>query len=154
MDTVNYTILASNLEGNSIIVRPYSPDFKYSPEEYQPVNINFTNLDPNQDVYAQIAAYMQPLIQSILVHETDKGDYTTVAAQLSTVSPLQLQTVSVSSIQSLTSANTQLNDALMSISTPTTALQVHVDFVTNFQLQDTFSGMMSATLLDGIEFVA
>ena len=153
MDTVNYTILASNLEGNSIIVRPYSPDFKYSPEEYQPVNINFTNLDPNQDVYAQIAAYMQPLIQSILVHETDKGDYTTVAAQLSTVSPLQLQTVSVSSIQSLTSVNTQLNDALMSISTPTSALQVHVDFVTNFQLQDTFSGMMSATLLDGIEFV-
>jgi hypothetical protein len=153
MDTVNYTILASSLEGNSIIVRPYSPDFKYSPEEYQPVNINFTNLDPNQDVYAQIAAYMQPLIQSILVHETDKGDYTTVAAQLSTVSPLQLQTVSVSSIQSLTSINTQLNDALMSISTPTTALQVHVDFVTNFQLQDTFSGMMSATLLDGIEFV-
>ena len=153
MDTVNYTILASSLEGNSIIVRPYSPDFKYSPEEYQPVNINFTNLDPNQDVYAQIAAYMQPLIQSILVHETDKGDYTTIAAQLSTISPLQLQTVSVSSIQSLTSINTQLNDALMSISTPTTALQVHVDFVTNFQLQDTFSGMMSATLLDGIEFV-
>ena len=153
MDTVNYTILASSLEGNSIIVRPYSPDFKYSPEEYQPVNINFTNLDPNQDVYAQIAAYMQPLIQSIIAHEADKGDYIAVAAQLSTVSPLQLQTVSVSSIQSLTSINTQLNDALMSISTPTTALQVHVDFVTNFNLQQTFSGMMSATLLDGIEFV-
>jgi hypothetical protein len=155
MDTVNYTILGSNLESNSIVVRPYSTEFKHPPEQYPPVNINFTNLDPNFDVYTQIAALVQPIIQSVIAHESDKSDYTTMAAQLSTVSPIELQTISITSINALASAasNIMANNALETIGTPLSTIQFQAEFSANWNLQQTYNQMTSALTLSGVEFI-
>jgi hypothetical protein len=155
MNTVNYTILGSSLDANSIIVRPYSPDFKYPPENYQPVNINFTNLDPNLDVYTQLAAYIQPIIESILLQEADKGDYTSLAAQISSISPVQMQTVAISSIQALAAeaSNAMVNEALATVGTPLSTIQFQAEYTANWNLQQTYNQMTSALSLSGIEFI-
>jgi hypothetical protein len=150
MDTVNFTILDSNLEANSIVVRPYSSDFKYPPEAYAPYNINFTNLNPNYDIGVQIANYMQPIIQSILRDEADKSEYTTIASQLTSLSANQMQSVPVSTMQLV---NLEMETNLASISTPASALQFQSDMVVNYQLQQTFSNMTSTLLLSGVEFI-
>lgn len=154
-DIINYTILGSNLDANSIVVRPYSSDFKNPPEYYQPVNINFTSLDPNYDAYAQIAAIVQPIIESIIYQEADKTDYSPLFAQVSSASPLQMLSVSITSIQAMASAmqNVMANQALATVGTPLSTLQFQAEYATNWNLQQTYSEMTSALALSGIEFI-
>lgn len=155
MNTVNYTILGSSLDANSIIVRPYSSDFQNPPEYYQPVNINFTNLDPNYDIYPQIAAIIQPIIDSVLLQEADKTDYTPLAAQISGISPIEMVSVPITSIQAMTSAmtNEMVNQSLATVGTPLSTISFQAEYVANWNLQETYSQMTSSLVLSGIEFI-
>jgi hypothetical protein len=56
---------------NSIIVRPYSPDFKNEKSAYPCFNISITNLDPEQNIEEQIALLARPIVETILKQEAE-----------------------------------------------------------------------------------
>lgn len=155
MDNVNFKILQSNLEANSIVVKPYSSEFKYPPENYAPFNINFTNLDPNKDLNTQIAIYTQQIVNSIIEHEKDKSEYLNFASQLSSITETELQTVPVSTIQTFLAevSSEQINQSLSAISTPLINIINQAETVVNWNLNQTYSEMTSSLLLSGVEFI-
>jgi hypothetical protein len=146
MEDVNFQIINYSLDGNSIIVRPYSTQFKYASSFYNPVNINFTNLDPNIDLNIQIAAFIQPLIDSILKNESDVSHFQPLlsALTLDTISTVPLTDV----INHITSPQPLSNGLI-----PLSGIQDQANSVVSYKLQETYNNMLSSTLFDGIEFL-
>ena len=143
MNDVNFTIVDYSIEGNSILVRPYSPDFKNPPETYSVGNINITNLNDNEDILIQIAKYMRPVVQSILNSETD---ITTVVPLVTSLELNKTYNIplSVLNIASFTPSTTNI---------PLSSVSDHSEYVIENKLQETYSAMLSATLLGDIDFL-
>jgi hypothetical protein len=140
MNDISFEILSTSIEGNSIIVRPYSTEFKHPPDAYAPANINISSLDKNVDILTQIALYVQPMVNAIIAMESDVSDYEPLISQINTNTILS---VPISSI----------NLTYQPATVPLNIVQDQVNYVTINQLHQTFNEMASATLLSGIDFI-
>jgi hypothetical protein len=136
-DTIDFTIISYNLEGNSIVVRPHSPDFKNDPNSYPAFNLQITTLNENQDILAQIANRIRPAIQSILLSEADTSSYSQIVSSLS-AGKYSVPIVSVN----------DLNNFTIQVS----AIQNEVN-VTIGELNNTFNNMLSTQLFENINFL-
>jgi hypothetical protein len=145
MENISFEILDYSLEGNGIVVRPFSTEFKNPSASYSPMNINFTNLNPDLDLNLQIASIVQPVIQSIINYESDTSQFQPLVSSLSVNT---IQSVPISDIVELLIPSPMTNSSI-----PLTAVQEQVDSVVTYKLNETYNNMLSATLLDGIEFL-
>jgi hypothetical protein len=68
-NNIGFTIINHDEVNNSILVRPHSPDFKKSAEEYDCYNISLANLDESKDISSQIAILIKPVVDEILKRE-------------------------------------------------------------------------------------
>jgi hypothetical protein len=72
-DTTNFGFIIKEISAdtNSVVVWPYSPLFKKPANQYLPINVALTNLSPDIDYNTQIAATCKPIIDSILLQESE-----------------------------------------------------------------------------------
>jgi hypothetical protein len=158
MNHISFTILSVNVDADSVVVRPQSDLFQNNPESYAPFNINLTGLDKNQDILTQIASYTLPIVNSILVQESDKTSYLNVLSGLNSNSTY---TVPISDISNLIPyipetplvQPSYISAPIVQSSFPISSIQETVDTIVTYKVDSTYSSMLSSTLLEGIEFI-
>lgn len=141
-DTVGFTILNVSVDGNSILIRPFSDKFKNPPETYPVFNITITNLDQNFDPVTQLAKIAEPIVNGILENETvELSSYTPY------LSTLQSTTYNIP-ISSFSEAS-YITGTYIALS----AIQNTIDSSVNRALQATMNNMASAVALQGVQFL-
>jgi hypothetical protein len=68
---IEVTIIHSDIEHNSIVVRPYCKRYKNPAETYPPININFTSLNHELNIAAQLVELCKPTVAYNLIKENE-----------------------------------------------------------------------------------
>jgi hypothetical protein len=138
-DTIDFTVISYNLEGNSIIVKPNSPNFKNDPNTYPVFNLQISTLDQNQDLLTQIAHRVSPIIDSILLNEADTSSYAPLISSLSSTS----YSIPVSTVNQYNNSNIVVSSGEM---------QQNINIVIE-DMNKTFNNMLSTQIFENIKFL-
>jgi hypothetical protein len=68
---IEVTIIHSDIEHNSITVRPYCKRYKNAAETYVPININFTSLNSELNIPAQLIEICKPIVAHNILKESE-----------------------------------------------------------------------------------
>jgi len=146
-DDIGFKILNVSIEGDSILVRPYSPKFKYPADIYPVLNINIRKLDQNIDPIIQIAKIMKPVVDYHLDLETTEID--TYAPYLSGL----IENVQNDVTYSVPLSALSDPSSIIGLQIPLSEVQNQIDTSLKSAYQNTMNQMASATALDGVEFL-
>ncbi len=118
---ISFEIISTDIETDSVLVRPWSSLYKNPPSEYPIYNIAISNLVSEQDINTQIARVCLPIVKSTLLRESSAFDAlvgyitenTNVVHTLSSVSDIDgsVTVPNLSAAEPLltTTANTDIN---------------------------------------------
>lgn len=71
---ISFEIISTDVENDSILVRPWSSLYKNSPQDYPLYNIAISNLSTDKDINNQIARICIPIVRSTLLKESSAFD--------------------------------------------------------------------------------
>jgi hypothetical protein len=75
---VSFIIDSINEETGQIVIRPHSPLFKNTPDQYPAYSYDLSIFDPTQDFNTQVARLIYPVVQKIIA--TESTDYSNIIA--------------------------------------------------------------------------
>jgi hypothetical protein len=67
---ITFQIISTDIDNDSIIVRPWSSQYKNALSSYPTYNINISNLSTAEDINTQIARVCSSVVRSTLIKES------------------------------------------------------------------------------------